>query len=102
MCLNRHPVLAVNIITQYNKYNVVTIVNEYPKIINAIKINKYIDKINIVSDYELRLSGSNSSMEGRVEIRKAGGSWGTVCDDKFGTKEADVVCRMLGFPRYNH
>ena len=38
------------------------------------------------------------SAEGRVEICQSG-EWGTVCDDGFGTEEADVVCRKLGFAR---
>ncbi|NWW79440.1 MARCO protein, partial [Climacteris rufus] len=35
---------------------------------------------------------------GRVEIFHKG-SWGTICDDGWSTKEASVACRMLGFNR---
>ncbi|NWW21074.1 MARCO protein, partial [Falcunculus frontatus] len=35
---------------------------------------------------------------GRVEIFHKG-SWGTICDDGWTTREASVVCRMLGFSR---
>lgn len=35
---------------------------------------------------------------GRVEIFHKG-SWGTICDDGWTTREAGVVCRMLGFNR---
>ncbi|XP_061402940.1 uncharacterized protein LOC133338851 [Musca vetustissima] len=46
--------------------------------------------------YEVRLTGGESSNKGRVEV-KILGKWGYVCDDKFGLKDADVVCRELGF-----
>ncbi|NXI80749.1 MARCO protein, partial [Rhipidura dahli] len=35
---------------------------------------------------------------GRVEIFHKG-SWGTICDDGWTTREAGVLCRMLGFNR---
>ncbi|XP_052845541.1 uncharacterized protein LOC128258146 isoform X5 [Drosophila gunungcola] len=47
-------------------------------------------------DYEVRLTGGESPHMGRIEV-KANGQWGYVCDDKFGLKDADVVCRELGF-----
>uniref|UniRef100_A0A674HJT6 Macrophage receptor with collagenous structure n=1 Tax=Taeniopygia guttata TaxID=59729 RepID=A0A674HJT6_TAEGU len=42
----------------------------------------------------VRLVGG--SRRGRVEIFHSG-SWGTICDDGWSTREASVVCRMLGF-----
>ena len=46
---------------------------------------------------DLRLSGGTSTSStvcGRVEV-KYGSIWGTVCDDSFGTEDAEVVCRHL-------
>lgn len=44
----------------------------------------------------VRLVGG--SRRGRVEIFHSG-SWGTICDDGWSTRETSVVCRMLGFNR---
>lgn len=44
----------------------------------------------------IRLAGGPNSREGRVEINYHG-TWGTVCDDDFGVREARVICRQLGF-----
>ncbi|XP_046667977.1 uncharacterized protein LOC124359347 isoform X2 [Homalodisca vitripennis] len=46
--------------------------------------------------YEIRLGGSNVSHEGRIEI-KILGEWGYVCDDQFDLRDAEVVCREVGF-----
>ncbi|XP_037817731.1 uncharacterized protein LOC119607724 isoform X1 [Lucilia sericata] len=42
-----------------------------------------------------RLEGGRSSNEGRLEVFYRG-EWGTVCDDDFGLKEAQVVCNSFG------
>ncbi|XP_066294734.1 neurotrypsin-like [Branchiostoma lanceolatum] len=50
-----------------------------------------------VCNESIRLVGGASVSEGRVEVCH-GGQWGTVCNDKFGLIEANLVCRELGYP----
>ena len=44
----------------------------------------------------MRLKEGQYNYEGRVEICTSG-IWSTVCDDFWGTLDAQVVCRQLGY-----
>jgi hypothetical protein len=48
--------------------------------------------------FKVRLVDGSSQYEGRLEVWHDN-TWGTVCDDIFGTQDATVVCKMLNYPQ---
>lgn len=44
----------------------------------------------------IRLEGSTSQNEGRVEVC-IDRQWGTICDDKWDEVDAQVACTQLGY-----
>ncbi|XP_057337127.1 uncharacterized protein LOC130675448 isoform X3 [Microplitis mediator] len=57
--------------------------------------------ITPLSGQILRLRGGSSNRDGYVEVQGIEPGWGLICDTKFGwtLKEANLVCRQLGFTR---
>ncbi len=44
----------------------------------------------------MRLAGAKVPNRGRIEVL-VNGRWGTICDDGFDNKAANIVCRTLGY-----
>ena len=50
-------------------------------------------------DGMIRLQGGSYSNQGRVEVY-CNGQWGTICDDGFGSTDAQTICKQLGYNYY--
>lgn len=48
------------------------------------------------TDGEVRLQGGSNDTIGRAEVC-INNAWGTVCNSRFGTNDAEVICQQLGF-----
>ena len=68
--------------------------NETPTIMTVCYCQLFM--LKACNDGDIRLSGGRNGTEGRVEVCNRA-SWGTVCDDSWGSTDAQVVCNQLGF-----
>ena len=91
-CTHVH-VLCVESLILYR----ISLISFYPSLL-------YLLIVTAPSNGNLRLvnyDGHTGSAYGRLEFYY-GGQWGTVCNDFFGSTEANVACQQLGYPVANN
>ena len=66
---------------------------KYPSTLLSVTV--MFSNLAVCTQGDIRLVGGSNEYEGRVEVCN-NNAWGTVCDDFFGTNDANVACRQLG------
>lgn len=88
-----HILLSLSKLEKYNEnirnQNIITILPFQARFLS------YVPVITITG-VAYRVAGGGSNFYGRAEIR-IGGVWGTICDNYWDAKEANVFCRQLNF-----
>lgn len=55
---------------------------------------------SVTCNGNIRLQGSNSTVQGRVEVF-SNSNWGSICSTGWDLTDGDLVCKQLGFPGAN-
>ena len=84
-----------------NSYDATVYCCEFDSIVHLI--TTYIDTTRIWNSNPysgmIRLQGGKYSNQGRVEVY-CNGQWGTICDNGFGSSDAQTICKQLGYNYY--
>ena len=50
---------------------------------------------------DVKLVGGRRPSEGLLYVKDGPQNWGTLCDDNWDHRDAEVVCKNLGYSGYN-